>query len=849
MYKAPIASNKTPNFFRIQKLRISRFFLGSAIAFSSLAVILPVYLPSALPAAHATTFNVADFRISGSYAKECSVTTCVGTYPITYATKDPLANNTPGTVELTTTSPGNQGGFAWSKDRMDLRSNFDISAEIFLGKSDFGADGMAFVLQTMSSASGTTGGGLGYQGLNDGSLNSNGTYAKPCFAVEFDTYYNGGGDLGYDHVGLMDCISGNITNHTIFTPGVGAVSVGQVEDSLWHRVRLLWTAPATPTGAGTLEVWFDQNGNGTYESGDKLFNTSLNLYNLFTNQVNGVFWGFTAATGGAQNFQAVRGLAYTVVPRSNTAPVVTVAPTSSASAAGLGYTAVTTLSDDSTTQSQWQFATTTDNPSRVTALSTAATSATSATTTFTLAGSSGQATIFITATDADGATVQTSFVISPARAALTAFSFAGLSPPVIGSINESAHTVTLTVPNGTNRNGLIPTFTLAPGATVKIGATSQTSGVTSNDFSSDLTYRVTGSDTTYQDYRVTTNVDTLARNAKVLSAFSLNGGYVATIDQTAKTVALMLPYGSAVGSRIATFTLSSGATATIGAVSQISADSPNNFTDRVTYRITALDGTYQDYVVTVTVPTLAQTYKVLSAFSFAGLSPAVTGVVTDSSKSVALTVPYGTSLTSLPATFTVSDSATATVSGVAQVSGTTTNNFSSGVTYRVTAFDQSTQDYTVTVTTALNPAKAITAFSFAGLSPAVTGTINEGAKTIALTVPYGTVKSALVSTFTASAGASVKLTNGSGASQTSGTTANDFTSDVVYFVTAEDGTTTTYRVTVTTAANTAKAITAFSFAGLSPTVTGTINESLKTIALTVPYGTVKSALVLSLIHI
>ncbi|MSW34737.1 MAG: hypothetical protein F2845_07165, partial [Actinobacteria bacterium] len=757
MYKAPNASNKPPNFFRIQKLRISRFFLGSAIAFSSLAVILPVYLPSALPAAHATTFNVNDFRVTGSYAKECSVTTCVGTYPITYATSSPLASNTAGTVELTTTSPGNQGGFAWSRDRMDLRSNFDINAEIFLGKNDGGADGIAFVLQTVSTASGTTGGGLGYQGLNDGSTNSDGSYAKPCFAVEFDTYYNGGypyGDLGADHVGLMDCIKDNILKHNMFTPASGAVGVANIEDGLWHRVRFVWTAPATPTGAGILEVWFDQNGNGTYEAGDKLFNTSLNLYNLFTNQVNGVFWGFTAATGGASNYQAVRGLVYTVVPRSNTAPVVTVAPTSPASAAGAGYTAVTTLSDDATTQSQWQFATTTDNPSRVTALSTAATSATSATTTFTLAGSSGQATIFITATDADGATVQTSFVISPARAALTAFSFVGLSPPVIGSINESAHTVTLTVPYGTDRNGLIPTFTLASGATAKIGATSQTSGVTSNNFSSALTYRVTGSDATYQDYVVTTNLDTLARNAKVLSAFSLDGGYVATIDQTAKTVALMLPYGSAVGSRIATFTLSSGATATIGAVSQISADSPNAFTNPVTYRITALDGTYQDYVVTVTVPTLAQTYKVLSAFSFAGLSPTVTGTINESAKTIALTVPYGTSLTSLPATFTVSDSATATVSGVAQVSGTTTNNFSSDVTYRVTAFDQSTQDYRVTVTTAANPAKAITAFSFAGLSPTVTGTINESAKTIALTVPYGTSVTSLVSTFTTT-GASV----------------------------------------------------------------------------------------------
>ena len=51
------------------------------------------------------------------------------------------------------------------------------------------------------------------------------------------------------------------------------------------------------------------------------------------------------------------------------------------------------------------------------------------------------------------------------------------------------------------------------------------------------------------------------------------------------------------------------------------------------------------------------------------------------------------------------------------------------------------------MTVAPNSAKAITAFSFR-LSPAVTGTINEAAHTIALTVPFGTNVTALVATFT-----------------------------------------------------------------------------------------------------
>jgi hypothetical protein len=99
----------------------------------------------------------------------------------------------------------------------------------------------------------------------------------------------------------------------------------------------------------------------------------------------------------------------------------------------------------------------------------------------------------------------------------------------------------------------------------------------------------------------------------------------------------------------------------------------------------------------------------------------------------------------------------------------------------------------ITVEAAASGAKAITAFSFANPA-AVTVTINETTHTIALTVPYGTAVTSLVSTFTASAGASVKVGT---TAQTSGTTANDFTSAVTYTVTAEDNSTQDYAVTVT----------------------------------------------------
>ena len=88
----------------------------------------------------------------------------------------------------------------------------------------------------------------------------------------------------------------------------------------------------------------------------------------------------------------------------------------------------------------------------------------------------------------------------------------------------------------------------------------------------------------------------------------------------------------------------------------------------------------------------------------------------------------------------------------------------------------------------LSSAKAITAFSFA--SPAVAGIITEASHTIAITVPSGTVVTALIPTITHT-GASISPASG---------VPHDFTSPVHYIVTAENATTNDYEVTVTIAA-------------------------------------------------
>ncbi len=111
---------------------------------------------------------------------------------------------------------------------------------------------------------------------------------------------------------------------------------------------------------------------------------------------------------------------------------------------------------------------------------------------------------------------------------------------------------------------------------------------------------------------------------------------------------------------------------------------------------------------------------------------------------------------------------------------TVTAGISSNVTFK--------PYYVDAAKTTLSDIKAITAFNFNSLSPAVVGTVNEAAKTIVLTVPAGTNVTNLVPTITTT-GASVSPANG---------VAYNFTTPQKYTVTSVDGATTQdYTVTVT----------------------------------------------------
>jgi uncharacterized delta-60 repeat protein len=129
--------------------------------------------------------------------------------------------------------------------------------------------------------------------------------------------------------------------------------------------------------------------------------------------------------------------------------------------------------------------------------------------------------------------------------AITAFSFA--SPAATGTINESAKTISITVPNGTNITALIATFTTT-GASVKVGSTIQVSGTTPNDFTNLVSYTVTAANSSTATYSVAVTISspaagtldmTFGNGGKVRSAFGTNfdAAYAAAIQTDGKIVA------------------------------------------------------------------------------------------------------------------------------------------------------------------------------------------------------------------------------------------------------------------------------------------------------------------------
>lgn len=174
----------------------------------------------------------------------------------------------------------NQSGSVWNNIKIDLTQSFDFNFNINLGCDDAGADGIVFVLQPISTSVGTTGGGLGYDGVT------------PSVGVTIDTWQNTpNNDPFYDHIAIQ--LNGNIDHNNTTANIAGPVTAingnNNIEDCSWHSLRIKWDATAKELSAfvdGNLRVSAVKDLVADVFSGNPK-----------------VFWGFTGSTGGARNLQ------------------------------------------------------------------------------------------------------------------------------------------------------------------------------------------------------------------------------------------------------------------------------------------------------------------------------------------------------------------------------------------------------------------------------------------------------------------------------------------------------------------------------------------------------------------
>lgn len=188
-----------------------------------------------------------------------------------------------GGVYVVTTDSGAVNGSIWYQRKLDLRVEFTIDVDVYLGDKDaLGADGLAFILQNLDTGQGSTGGGLGYGG---------GSPIDPSYAIEIDTYKNSPDPTsGADHIGFVE--DGNTGANQEGSADV--VEIKNVEDNTWHNFVIQW-APMT----NTLSYVFTHSDSTVY-SDSKVIDLQAVI------GANIAYWGFTASTGGKQNEHAVR---------------------------------------------------------------------------------------------------------------------------------------------------------------------------------------------------------------------------------------------------------------------------------------------------------------------------------------------------------------------------------------------------------------------------------------------------------------------------------------------------------------------------------------------------------------
>ncbi len=186
-----------------------------------------------------------------------------------------------GCYQITPARDG-QTGAIWFTEKLRLTESFDLSFSLNFGSNPNGADGIALVFQSLGTqVLGGAGRGMGYAGI------------RPSLDIEFDTNYNSEeGDIPEDHVALsLNGILDHRLNTTLAPPTPISTTQKNVKDGRDHQLKISWNSTKR-----IIQVEIDCVVR---------ISQSIDLINTVFAGVTEVYWGFTAATGSANNAHTV----------------------------------------------------------------------------------------------------------------------------------------------------------------------------------------------------------------------------------------------------------------------------------------------------------------------------------------------------------------------------------------------------------------------------------------------------------------------------------------------------------------------------------------------------------------
>lgn len=202
---------------------------------------------------------------------------------------------------LQMSSGKNQQGGIWSKNRIDLKKDFSITAYFYWGdQGALAADGMTFALQGYNNSFLP-----GAEGADLGLYNKD---FQKYVAIEFDSFYNG---EGRDEIGTQAGPENHIafiTGGTNYHHGYYQYD-GNMSDGTWKKVNILYTYKGN--NSGNLEWILSTEAGQEIARRSEEFNFDGTGENPWLDQSD-VYWGFTASTGG--NYQT-NALSFSELPQ------------------------------------------------------------------------------------------------------------------------------------------------------------------------------------------------------------------------------------------------------------------------------------------------------------------------------------------------------------------------------------------------------------------------------------------------------------------------------------------------------------------------------------------------------